>query len=291
MAHHLGLGGYGSDDDDEGSEESGAPAPANQGLTIEPPRLLHSYPSAEDGSLAPQDSLTLAGRGFNAAPDVQEPIELPPQPAVSDQPQTSGGNDQDLGMPTRPPSRVAPTDPVSIMRMYLSELPPEMREPPPGECQPGVVAYIERLHQAQASTGKSFVDSLRGHQTYSNPDFLQGLVQSYHLQEHGSAFPKDVFDPNGLPAEDYFDHMMTALEREQERRKAARSTATPGTTSIAFERGTGPMGTLPASQSAGNLQQQAALLAAGRAAAAAAAAQLQAKAMAMGGKKKSKWDG
>ncbi len=62
--------------------------------------------------------------------------------------------------------------------------------------------------------------------------------------------------------------MLVALEREQERRRNARAAAAPGQATIAFERGAGQMGGLPASGSASNLQAAAAMAAAAAAAAA-----------------------
>lgn len=50
---------------------------------------------------------------------------------------------------------------------------------------------------------RSFLESLRAHREYTNPDFLQQLVKNYHLQEAGTAFPPEIFDPTSLPADDF----------------------------------------------------------------------------------------
>jgi len=50
---------------------------------------------------------------------------------------------------------------------------------------------------------RSFIDSLRKHRQYSNPDLLQQLVKIYNLKEAGSSFPPEVFDLDALPREDY----------------------------------------------------------------------------------------
>ena len=49
---------------------------------------------------------------------------------------------------------------------------------------------------------RSFIDSLRKHRQYSNPDLLQQLVKIYNLKEAGSSFPQDVFNLDTLPKED-----------------------------------------------------------------------------------------
>jgi hypothetical protein len=50
---------------------------------------------------------------------------------------------------------------------------------------------------------RTFLESLRAHREYTNPDFLQQLVRNYNLQEAGTAFPPDVFDPTLLPPDDF----------------------------------------------------------------------------------------
>lgn len=49
---------------------------------------------------------------------------------------------------------------------------------------------------------RSFIDSLRKHRQYSNPDLLQQLVKIYKLKEAGSSFSEDVFNLDTLPKED-----------------------------------------------------------------------------------------
>jgi hypothetical protein len=143
---------------------------------------------------------------------------------------------------------------------------------------------------------RTFLESLRAHREYTNPDFLQQLVRNYNLQEAGTAFPPDVFDPTLLPSEDYAgkpgctqacpsawhidvegrainsghagriifervhvspstctDELARQADRESERRRDARAAAPPGQAKIPFERGTGALGMLPASQSQSNL--------------------------------------
>lgn len=50
----------------------------------------------------------------------------------------------------------------------------------------------------------SFNTALRSSKGYRNPDFMQQAVAVQEIDEIGSCFPKHIFDPHGLPEEDYY---------------------------------------------------------------------------------------
>ncbi len=82
--------------------------------------------------------------------------------------------------------------------------------------QPFVPPYLPRLpqhfpapqrkfaqfHSALRSRGICLTDQICHRKAFRNPDFLQKLVEHFGVQQHGSAFPPEVFDPGALPAED-----------------------------------------------------------------------------------------
>ncbi|GAQ84282.1 hypothetical protein KFL_001830100 [Klebsormidium nitens] len=98
-----------------------------------------------------------------------------------------------------------------------------MPPPPEGKCsdelQLKFARWVELLKQ-----GRSFNESMRSSKPYRNPDFLAKVVAYHEIDEIGSCFAKDVFDPHGLPEEDFYDNLATAQrqeaeQREQEKRK------------------------------------------------------------------------
>ncbi|GLC34991.1 hypothetical protein PLESTB_001186500 [Pleodorina starrii] len=136
----------------------------------------------------------------------------------------------------------------------LSRLPPELRDPLPTSCSEELQARFAQYLDKLRTKGISLTDQISHRKAFRNPDFLQKLVDHFHVQEHGSAFPPDVFDPESLPTEDTIDQLIKALEREQERRARLREQQTAaGTARIDFTKGTGQYGHLPASGSATNL--------------------------------------
>jgi hypothetical protein len=54
-------------------------------------------------------------------------------------------------------------------------------------------------------SGRSINAELRKSKGYRNPDFLTKIVEHFGIVEHGSGYPKALFDPEGLCAEDFYD--------------------------------------------------------------------------------------
>ena len=46
--------------------------------------------------------------------------------------------------------------------------------------------------------GRLISNNLKAERGYRNPSFLQKMVEHHEIDQYGSAFPKDVFDPHGL---------------------------------------------------------------------------------------------
>jgi hypothetical protein len=78
--------------------------------------------------------------------------------------------------------------------------------PPEGKCseelQRKFAKWVELLKQ-----GQSYNDAMRRSKPYRNPDFLGKVVAYQEIDEIGSCFPKDIFDPHGLPVEDFYDNL------------------------------------------------------------------------------------
>eukprot|EP00798_Chlamydomonas_sp_ICE-L_P019119 gene19119-25726_t len=91
----------------------------------------------------------------------------------------------------------------------FSRLPPELAAPPPGEG-------IEILRKSSSPLITAYL------QGYRNPDLLTKLVEHSGIQEKGSAFPKDFFDPDALSAGNYIDKLVRQLEAEQDQKRKMR---------------------------------------------------------------------
>ena len=55
--------------------------------------------------------------------------------------------------------------------------------------------------------GKSFNAEVRNRKDYRNPDFLLHAVRYQDIDQIGSCFGKDVFDPHGYDKSDFYDEI------------------------------------------------------------------------------------
>ncbi|CAL2251980.1 unnamed protein product [Prunus armeniaca] len=80
--------------------------------------------------------------------------------------------------------------------------------PPPvkAKCSEELQRRINKFLELKRS-GKSFNAGLRNKKDYRNPDFLLHAVRYQDIDQTGSCFSKDVFDPHGFEKSDYYDEI------------------------------------------------------------------------------------
>ena len=123
------------------------------------------------------------------------------------------------------------------------QLPPDIAEPPDRLCSATVqvtVCLCKPTKQSLAfcvcfsmllelqekivkllgiqSKGRFLNAELRSSRPYRNPDFLSHTVKHFELDPHGTCYPKDVFDPNALHKEDYYDKLTDEFSLWRERK-------------------------------------------------------------------------
>jgi hypothetical protein len=114
-------------------------------------------------------------------------------------------------------------------------LPPELAFAPPGECDPEVQARVVRWLVLQRD-GRRLTDTLRSSKDYRNPEFFKKMVEYWEIDEHGTAFTPDMFDPRALPQEDSIEELKKELAAAEQKKKAERAA---GTSKIDFTKGSG----------------------------------------------------
>lgn len=70
--------------------------------------------------------------------------------------------------------------------------------------------------------GKSYNAEVRNKKEYRNPDFLRHAVTYQDIDEIGSCFRKEVFDPHGYDKSDFYDEIEADMKREMERKEQER---------------------------------------------------------------------
>ncbi|KAI8824457.1 HCNGP-like protein-domain-containing protein [Fimicolochytrium jonesii] len=99
---------------------------------------------------------------------------------------------------------------------------------PDGEPNPITQAKIEKWLAIKAS-GTHFNDRLEQTHAFRNPSIMSKLIEYLDLDELGSNYPKDIFDPHSFPKEAFFDQIAQAQDtlQQQQQQFAASSIAGP----------------------------------------------------------------
>ncbi|KAF9587720.1 hypothetical protein IFM89_004697 [Coptis chinensis] len=93
--------------------------------------------------------------------------------------------------------------------------------PPKTMCSEELQEKINKF-LALKSRGKSFNAEVRNRKDYRNPDFLLHAVRYQEIDQIGSCFSKDVFDPHGYDKSDYYEAIDADIRRELERKEQER---------------------------------------------------------------------
>ncbi|KAK6932692.1 SAP30-binding protein, partial [Dillenia turbinata] len=78
--------------------------------------------------------------------------------------------------------------------------------PPKSRCSDELQEKINKF-LAYKKAGKSFNAEVRNRKDYRNPDFLLHAVRYQDIDQIGSCFSKEVFDPHGYDKSDYYDEI------------------------------------------------------------------------------------
>ncbi|XWS19716.1 hypothetical protein CRYUN_Cryun31cG0040000 [Craigia yunnanensis] len=90
--------------------------------------------------------------------------------------------------------------------------------PPKVNCSEELQRKIDKFLNLKRA-GKSFNAEVRNRKDYRNPDFLLHAVRYQDIDQIGSCFGKDVFDPHGYDKSDYYDEIEADMKRERERKE------------------------------------------------------------------------
>ncbi|KAL2539226.1 Uncharacterized protein Adt_00204 [Abeliophyllum distichum] len=91
--------------------------------------------------------------------------------------------------------------------------------PPKDKCSEELQEKIIRFLALKKTTGRSFNAEVRNRKEYRNPDFLLHAVTYQDIDQIGSCFSKDVFDPHGYDKSDFYDGIEADMRREMERKE------------------------------------------------------------------------
>ncbi|XP_010274170.1 PREDICTED: uncharacterized protein LOC104609535 isoform X2 [Nelumbo nucifera] len=199
-------------------------------------------PEAEEGEIVSSGRVTLTAELQTANGEFQEksppgtvqiltPGTQPTPPQMSEQPELLQLNNSAMMNSIRMETEATGVEDVVMVSVEIQEdddpldkfLPP----PPKTKCSEELQEKINRF-LAYKRAGKSFNAEVRNRKDYRNPDFLLHAVRYQDIDQIGSCFSKDVFDPHGYEKSDYYDEIEADMKREMERKEQERKKSPKG---------------------------------------------------------------
>ena len=105
-------------------------------------------------------------------------------------------------------------------------LPPE----PPGLCSPALQESINKLYNRKIEKGYDMNAVIQSKKGFRNPSIYEKLIQYCAIDEHGTNFPKELYDGHLFGKESYYDELAKVQKADMEKREKAakeRSTKRP----------------------------------------------------------------
>ncbi|KAK9076695.1 hypothetical protein SSX86_005029 [Deinandra increscens subsp. villosa] len=182
-------------------------------------------PEAEEGELITTGRVMFGAelQTVNGAPSGTVQI---PTPSTQSTPQSSENIDETqsdaLNHKAKESESAKPEEAANITEEGHKETDPLSKFLPPSpvtKCSDELQDKIIKFLLLKKKTGRSFNSEVRNRKEYRNPDFLLHAVTYQDIDQIGSCFSKDVFDPHGYDKSDYYDEIEADLKREVEKRE------------------------------------------------------------------------
>lgn len=114
------------------------------------------------------------------------------------------------------------------------QLPPE----PPGLCSPRLQKSIDDLYKRKVERGFDMNAYIQKKKSFRNPSIYEKLIEFCGIDEHGTNFPKDLYDGHLFGKESYYEELRKVQDADIERReKAAKNRVKSDAASSSIRRG------------------------------------------------------
>ena len=95
------------------------------------------------------------------------------------------------------------------------KLPPD----PPGECSAKLQDNINRLYEKKKRTNFDMNAVIQNKKAFRNPSIYEKLIQFCGIDEHGTNFPKELYDGHLFGKESYYDELAKVQKADMDRRE------------------------------------------------------------------------
>uniref|UniRef100_A0A8C7PEA7 SAP30 binding protein n=1 Tax=Oncorhynchus mykiss TaxID=8022 RepID=A0A8C7PEA7_ONCMY len=115
-------------------------------------------------------------------------------------------------------------------------IPPE----PPGRCSSHLQVKIQKLYEKNLHGDLDTNNHIQRKKEFRNPSIYEKLIQFCGIDELGTNYPKDMFDPHGWPEDSYYEALAKAQKVEMDKLEKAKKDKTKIEFVTATKKGSNP---------------------------------------------------
>ncbi|XP_019721178.1 SAP30-binding protein isoform X1 [Hippocampus comes] len=146
-------------------------------------------------------------------------------------------------------SEVETKDPNELVALFSEKVrnmsPDEIRIPPepPGRCSSQLQEKIHKLYERKLHGDFDTNSHIQKNKEFRNPSIYEKLIQFCGIDELGTNYPKDMFDPHGWSEESYYEALAKAQKVEMDKLEKAKKERTKIEFVTGTKKGTNPSNT------------------------------------------------
>ncbi|XP_016390047.1 SAP30-binding protein isoform X3 [Sinocyclocheilus rhinocerous] len=181
--------------------------------------------------------LVWAGYGEEDVSRVEEADEKPSENEDSDDDSTRNSEEEesDSGRTqddVKDVTEVEVKDPNELVAQFSEKVrnmsPDEIRIPPepPGRCSSHLQEKIFKLYERKLHGDFDTNSHIQKKKEFRNPSIYEKLIQFCGIDELGTNYPKDMFDPHGWSEDSYYEALAKAQKVEMDKLEKAKKEKT-----------------------------------------------------------------
>ncbi|XP_044035327.1 SAP30-binding protein isoform X2 [Siniperca chuatsi] len=140
-------------------------------------------------------------------------------------------------------------DPNELVALFSEKVrnmsPDEIRipAPPPGRCSSQLQDKIHKLYERKLHGDFDTNSHIQKKKEFRNPSIYEKLIQFCSIDELGTNYPKDMFDPHGWSEDSYYEGLAKAQKVEMDKLEKAKKERTKIEFVTGTKKGTNPSST------------------------------------------------
>ncbi|XP_054454929.1 SAP30-binding protein isoform X2 [Anoplopoma fimbria] len=140
-------------------------------------------------------------------------------------------------------------DPNELVALFSEKVrnmsPDEIRIPPepPGRCSSQLQDKINKLYERKLHGDFDTNSHIQKKKEFRNPSIYEKLIQFCSIDELGTNYPKDMFDPHGWSEDSYYEALAKAQKVEMDKLEKAKKERTKIEFVTGTKKGTNPSST------------------------------------------------